>query len=273
MDCAKAEERLSEYMESSLPARDMEEVAEHLGICSRCSALLEEMRSVVSLCRHFPTLEMDLDLLERILLRTSGRPRRRSFRESLQKYLVRPLLTPRFAAGVGLAAVFLFLMGELLAPRMPAVLSTLSPAEVFRLMDRGIQHLYGEGLKAYDKKNEWQAQINYFRNSMVNKLRFMIEQIDAPMEGKKKPGEPAEPNEQAPKGKSSSLRMSPDRREIDSPIAQDFVTLGCVGGIYRIRAPRAFPARMVGPHFSQDPVAEPAAELPRETRIGRGEWS
>jgi len=173
------------------------------------------MQSVVSMCNSFPTLEMDLGLVERILLRTSGRPRHRSFREILQKYLVRPLLTPRFAVGAGLAALFLFLLADLLAPRVPVVVSALSPAELFRLMDRGVQQLYGEGLKAYDKKNQWQAQVNYFKNSMVNKLRFVMEQMDVPMEGKKKSGEPEPRNERAPKEKSSNLLVSPDRLEGD----------------------------------------------------------
>jgi hypothetical protein len=215
MDCAKAEARLSEYMEASLPAEETERVAQHLRTCPHCSALLEEMQTVVSMCNSFPTLEMDLDFVERILLRTSGRPRHRSFREILQKYLVRPLLTPRFAVGAGLAALFLFLLADLLAPRVPVVVSALSPAELFRLMDRGVQQLYGEGLKAYDKKNQWQAQVNYFKDSMVNKLRFVMEQMDVPMEGKKKSGEPEQRNERAPKEKSSNLLVSPDGLEGD----------------------------------------------------------
>ncbi len=99
MNCAKTEERLSEYMESSLPAEDMKQVNHHLQTCAQCMALYEEMRSAISLCRSFPILDLDLDLADRILLRTSGRPRRRSFREILKRYPARPLIVPRFAAG------------------------------------------------------------------------------------------------------------------------------------------------------------------------------
>jgi hypothetical protein len=135
------------------------------------------------------------------------------------------MLTPRFAVGAGLAALFVFLLAGLMAPRLPVVVSALSPAELFRLVDRGVQQLYGEGLKVYDKKNEWQAQINHFRDSMSNKLRFMMEQMDVPMEGKKKSEEPEKRNERSPKEKSSGLLMTPDWLESDNSQIRDCVNL------------------------------------------------
>jgi len=43
----------------------------------------------------------------------------------------------------------------------------------------------------------------------LNQLRFMMEQIDVPVEGQKKPEEPPRPRENAPKEKSSSLPLLP----------------------------------------------------------------
>ena len=74
-------------------------------------------------------------------------------------------------------------------------------------MDRGVQQLYGEGLKVYEKKNEWQAQFNRFRNNALNELRSMMEQMDVPVEGQKKSEEPAPRKESAPKEKSSGLPL------------------------------------------------------------------
>ena len=74
-------------------------------------------------------------------------------------------------------------------------------------MDRGVQRLYGQGLKAYDKTNEWQAQFNYFKNNTVNKLRFMIERIDVPMEGRKKSEEPGQ-QERAGSGRKEQRSAS-----------------------------------------------------------------
>jgi hypothetical protein len=208
MDCSIIERWLSEYMESSLPADEMSEVTGHLESCRKCSALLDEMRSAVLLCRNSPTFEMDPDLLERILLRTSGRPRTRPFRERLDQYFIRPLLTPRFAVGASLVTLFLALTINLMMPRLSAALSILSPPELFRLMDRGVQQLYGEGLKAYNTMLDWQAQFNDFKSNTPKKLRFMIEQIEVPIEGRKKL-EPVQEKEKSPREKTSRLLLKP----------------------------------------------------------------
>ncbi|HTY61084.1 MAG TPA: zf-HC2 domain-containing protein [Acidobacteriota bacterium] len=209
MDCSKVELWLSEYMEASLPAEAADAVAKHLVSCRNCSALLQEMRSIVSLCHDYPSLEMGPEFVERILLRTSGRPRTRSFRELLHQHIIRPLLTPRLAIGATLATLFLFLMLDLMLPRLSVTFSSISPAGVVRLMDRGARQLYGEGLRAYNKKNEWQEQYNRFKNNTLNNLRSIMEQIDVPVEGHQKTEEPEPPKDDAPKEKSSGLFLWP----------------------------------------------------------------
>jgi hypothetical protein len=209
MECSKIEHRLSEYMDSSLSVEDMLQVEKHLESCPNCSALFEEMRSVVALCGKYPTLEMDPDILERILLRTSGRPRTRSFRERLNLYLIQPLLTPKFAVGASLATLFLALMVNLMLPRISVAVSALSPPELFRLIDRGVQQVYGEGLKAYNKMNEWQDQFDDFKSNATNKFRFMMEQMEVPVEGQKKSEEPVRDKGRAPKEKSSRMLSWP----------------------------------------------------------------
>lgn len=207
MDCPNVEERLSEYMERSLPAAEMDQVAKHLDQCRSCSAMLHEMQSILSLCKSFPSLEFDPNLAERILLRTSGRPRTRSFREALRQYFARPLLTPRFVVGTGLATLFVVLLINIVLPRVSTAASALGPSELFGKMDRGAQQLYGKWLRAYDKKNDWQAQFTSFKNSIVDKLGVMIEQLDVPVEGRKKSEESGRPPEKAPKENNSGLRQ------------------------------------------------------------------
>ena len=209
MECPNVEERLSEYMERALPPEEMARVAEHLHACSKCASLLEDMRSVVLDCKAYPSLDPDLSLLERILLRTSGRPRTRTLRELIDQYFLRPMLTPRFAAGTALALLFLGLSVTLARPHMSTVASFLSPVEMLHRLDRGVQGIYAEGLKAYDKKNEWQAQFTFFKNNVFHKLGFMIEQLDVPVQtnGKQKPGEPPQQQEKPPSQKSSLLLL------------------------------------------------------------------
>jgi hypothetical protein len=209
MECPNVEERLSEYMERALPPEEMAGVAEHLHACSKCASLLEDMRSAVLDCKAYPSLEPDLSLLERILLRTSGRPRTRTLRELIDQYFLRLMLTPRFAAGAALALLFLALSVTLARPHMSTVASFLSPVEMLHRLDRGVQGIYAEGLKAYDKKNEWQAQFTFFKNNVFHKLGFMIEQLDVPVQtnGKHKSGEPPQQQEKPPSQKSSLLLL------------------------------------------------------------------
>lgn len=189
MKCGFVEERLSEYVERTLPHEEMMQVAEHLQECPRCLGLMEEIRSILVTCQAFPTYEVDAALLDRILLRTSGRPRTRPLGERLKAYFLQPALTPRFAVGVGLILLFLALSVDLMMPRANLVASVLSPKGLFLQMDRGVQQIYSEGLKLYNAKIEWQNQFTFYKNTMLSKLGFMIEQLDVPVEGKKKPAE------------------------------------------------------------------------------------
>ncbi len=207
MECQYFEDHLTEYMDRSLPAQDLARIAEHLHECSNCTSLLEEVHSVLVTCKTVPAVDLDLDLVDRILLRTSGRPRTRTFRELLTQYFLRPILTPRFAMGTGLAVLFLGLAFNLMMPKMTGLASVLSPREMFRRADRGIQQLYSSGLKLYDKKNEWQAELSFIKNNVFNKLGFMIEQLDVPVEGKRDSGEPRQQQEKAPSDKSSVLLL------------------------------------------------------------------
>jgi hypothetical protein len=216
MDCAEIEQKLSEYMEASLPTEEMGQVTAHLEICTACSQLLHEMQSALNLCRSFPILEMDLELVEKILLRTSGRPRHRSLGEILRQYFSGPLLSPRFAVGAGLAVMFVALMVNLMIPRVTTAVSTLSPSSLFRMMDRGVQKLYGEGLKAYDTANGLQAEYTSLKLNVVNKFRSLMEQMDVPVENSKKTNDPGRQKEKPPKERSSGLQLILARNQWDS---------------------------------------------------------
>ncbi len=209
MECPDVEERLSEYLERALPAEEMASVAEHLHACNKCPSLLEDMRSIVLSCKSYPVLDPDISLLDRILLKTSGRPRTRTLREIFDQYFLRPMLTPRFAAGAAIAVLFLGLVAVLARPHMSTIATFLSPSEMFHRLDRGVQGIYAEGLRAYDKKNEWQAQFSFIKNNVIHKLGFWAEQLDVPVQtnGKQKSGEPRQQQEKAPNQKSSLLLL------------------------------------------------------------------
>ncbi|MBN1571060.1 MAG: zf-HC2 domain-containing protein [Acidobacteria bacterium] len=207
MDCLQVELTLSDYLEANLPDDQRDQIAKHLETCPSCSALFREMQFIISQCQSYPTLNVDPGFIERILLHTSGHPRTRTFRESFSQYVIRPLLTPRLAVGTSLAALFLILMFDVMMPKLSVTISSLSPAGLFQLMDRGVQQLYGEGLKIHERKNAWQAELNRLKNNAFNELRFMMEQVDVPVEGRRKLEESQPPKENAPKNQSSSLPL------------------------------------------------------------------
>jgi len=209
MDCTHIEEQLSEYIESGLPAKEMTEIVDHLKSCPNCSGLIYEMRSLVSAYQLYPSLEMDSHLLEKILLRTSGRPRTRSFRERLHEYLVRPLLTPRYAAGASLVVLFVALTLHLGQPHLSAAVSSVSALNLFSMVDRGMQRVYSQGLKANDKKNEWLDEFTFFKTNTMNKMRFMLERLEVPVEGRKKTIDPIPGKGPASEEKTSRVLSSP----------------------------------------------------------------
>ena len=91
-------------------------------------------------------------------------------------------------------------------PRTSGGASSPSALELLNWMDRGTQFMYGEGLKAFDKKNAWVAEFQFLRESATQKVRFMMEQFNIPIEeGRKKPAEPMQDKKQAPPEKYSGL--------------------------------------------------------------------
>jgi hypothetical protein len=207
MDCQRFQENLTNYMDRSLPPLEMSQIAGHLYECNHCSSLLDDVRSALVACKTVPALEPDVSLLERILLRTSGRPRTRTVREIVTQYVFRPMFTPRFAVGAALATLTLVFAINWVLPPASSLSAALSPKEIFRQMDRGVQRIYGEGLKAYDKKNELQAQFTFFKDNVFKKLGFIIEQLDVPAEGKQESEDPGQQQQKAPNDKSSVLLL------------------------------------------------------------------
>jgi hypothetical protein len=204
MDCITCEEKLSEYLEKTLPEAERQEIGRHLNDCPSCSSLLDEVKSLLAVAQNFPEEELDDRLLERILLRTSGQPRTKSFWEEFRHFPLRALWTPRFASGIALATLFVVLMTNLVFPRVSTVAAVLSPREVFRQLDIGVQKIYGKGLQAYDMATGWQADFSYRKNQLLNRLGFMMERLDPAVEGKAKPEERMQ-QQKDPKNKSSLL--------------------------------------------------------------------
>ena len=73
----------------------------------------DRLRALVQTDAELSEIFLRAFVLRRILLRTSGRPRTRSFRELFTQYFLSPMLTPRFAVGAVLATLFVVLLVNL----------------------------------------------------------------------------------------------------------------------------------------------------------------
>jgi len=208
MECSHIEELLSEYLEGSLSEEEAKQVGRHLSACVHCSELLETMKHLLSACRSFPNLDPNAALTERILQRTSGRGHGRTLRKLWNGNILVPVFTPRFALGTLLALLFAFLSTNLMIPRVSAMASALSPEKVIRQVDLGVRQVYGEGLKVYDRKNEWQAQLTFFADNVFNKLNFMIEQLGVPSNDDEQERQENQKKDKTPDNRSSIQLLS-----------------------------------------------------------------
>ena len=52
MECQYFEERVTEYIDRSLPAQDLARIAEHLHECSNCISLFEDVQSLLVKCKQ-----------------------------------------------------------------------------------------------------------------------------------------------------------------------------------------------------------------------------
>ena len=113
MNCQKAESLLSEYIDSTLSARETWELDKHLAGCNACTRLANEMRRTVSMLAEAPRFEVSDSFVANLQARIAGveqEPPRRAWADSLRE-LFRPRVRPVWGAAMGtcaLAALFLF---------------------------------------------------------------------------------------------------------------------------------------------------------------------
>jgi len=121
MDCARAEELLSDHVDGSLHGILAAEVEAHLSSCPACPALRDALVEVVESIRAFPDLEPTAGLVDRIVAATRG-PR------PLQlppRVMVRPAIPSWVqAAAAGFALITLGILLMVVGPEAPTRAAT-----------------------------------------------------------------------------------------------------------------------------------------------------
>jgi anti-sigma factor RsiW len=67
MGCQELVEVITDYLEGTLPAADVERFETHLGECDACTMYLEQMRATIDAMGHLPPESLSVEQQEELL--------------------------------------------------------------------------------------------------------------------------------------------------------------------------------------------------------------
>jgi anti-sigma factor RsiW len=146
-NCARTEERLSDYLDGILSSAEAAAFSAHAAGCDSCGKLVAQVGGLVHQMRALDALEVPPQLISKILDSTLGpRPESAGWRRWFA--WIPQLWQPRFAMGViTVAATLLIVLYT--AGMSPAKLkkADLSPTNVFRSANRQVHLTYARSAK------------------------------------------------------------------------------------------------------------------------------
>jgi anti-sigma factor RsiW len=146
-NCARTEERLSDYLDGILSPAEAAAFSVHAAGCDSCGKLVAQVGGLVHQMRALDALEVPPQLISKILDSTLGpRPQSAGWRRWFA--WIPQLWQPRFAMGVVTVAATLLIV-LYTAGMSPAKLkkADLSPTNVFRSANRQVHLTYARSAK------------------------------------------------------------------------------------------------------------------------------
>lgn len=146
-NCARTEERLSDYLDGTLSPAEAADFSAHAGGCDPCSKLVAQVGGLVHQMRALDALEVPPQLIPKILESTLG-PQTQGAGWRRRFAWIPQLWQPRFGMGVATVAATLLIV-LYTAGVSPAKLkkADLSPANVFRTANRQVHLTYARSAK------------------------------------------------------------------------------------------------------------------------------
>jgi anti-sigma factor RsiW len=146
-NCARIEERLSDYLDGTLSPAEAAAFSAHSGGCDPCGKLVAQVGGLVLQMRGLDALEVPPQLIPKILESTLG-PRTQSAGWRRWFAWIPQLWQPRLGMGVATVAATLLIV-LYTAGMSPAKLkkADLSPANVFRTANRQVHLTYARSAK------------------------------------------------------------------------------------------------------------------------------
>lgn len=148
-------------------------VEAHLAACSECSALAQDAGAARAFAERSAAVELPPVLVPRILADMTTGPSRVLVQASLAERIfgrwIRPILQPRFALGLAMAALSIAVIPRLWKPESadPARLWTMAENRIYRTFDRAVKNYENLALVANVE-------------SQLDELRDTDEMNDAP---------------------------------------------------------------------------------------------
>ncbi len=211
MNCSRFETLLSDYMANRLQRPAMVVAREHLEHCAACRELLEEVAQVREHLRDFPVATPPGDLVDRILLRTTGKPKPRSFWGELILPTLQPFLTQRYAFATLMLFVFLSLMVNIVGPPAGAV---LSPSKLAESADRFTSEITRKWAEAVDLQARIKQEVKLLSEDLYGRLDYhlislLFKSYDEALEEQDRPGQESQPETEPEADQGSDLVTDP----------------------------------------------------------------
>lgn len=170
LSCAECEEHLADFLDGTLGdgALGVElnaAVEDHLAVCAECAELARDAGAAMALAERAAVVELPPTLVPRILAEITTGPSRVLVEASLAERIfgrwIRPVLQPRFALGLAMAALSIAMI-----PRYwksgaadPGRILMLAENRVYRTFDRAVM-----GYERLALVNDVQSRIEELRN-------------------------------------------------------------------------------------------------------------
>ena len=171
MNCSRFETVLSDYMDGLLKGPVLKAAAEHQRNCPKCCQLLVRVAELRAQLEGFPGIIPPAGLVDRILEKTTGKPKKRSFWQDLVLPTLGPFLSQRFALATVMLFFFLSFMVQLAGPPARAVLAPTQLADTADRFSSQVSKIWAEVANFREKTL---TELAFFKDDLLGRLDYHL---------------------------------------------------------------------------------------------------
>lgn len=175
MNCSRFETLLSDYMDGTLDPRVRAAMDQHLQECPECPILLREVEELRQDLATFPEVAVREELVDRILVRTTGKPVDRSLWTGIVLPAIRPFLSQRYAFATLLIFAFISFAVNVMGPGFSAAsYSRLRPSAIIAQADAFSSEVYKKWREFNDFKSQVNEELRLFKEDLLGRLDYHL---------------------------------------------------------------------------------------------------